>query len=637
MISKSCISTGKLALILTLVGQWMLLASGNVVPPDLRGTSEAPLIGLYEENGKVAILTVSNFNNTVLRQNRSVLVEFYNAFCGHCQRYAPYYKALAERLYPWRETLLVAAIDCNAFENTGICRDYEIFAYPTLRYFSPGYMYKEGNYGQGNTPLFDIDELASNMAQSVAAENGTANLPNFPNFQSVSMDDVKNTLFSGLDSNKKYVILTYEPENTTIGLECILQFHLWPDVQVRRVTDLNVANIFQIDGVHYKIATVDRQSNVVPYSVKQDTALEYFATIQSFLEAQNFKPRSFETKATTDLGSAHNDNHAIISEVLRNKHLVYQADLEMAIRQMLFNEIPKVNKIQSEQLLALQSMLHVLQNYHPLGPKGGKVIRRLNEFVLNANGTLSGANIQNELEKLNKTLGPIFSSNNFVGCVASQQNKRGYTCSLWTLFHYLTIQAERLDISRDPLEVLRAIHGYVKFFFGCTHCSEHFQEMAVRRKIWHVSSKAEAALWLWEAHNEVNNRLAGDETEDPKFPKIQFPSESSCSQCRKADAISSSSKSTINWDRDAVLHFLINIHNPGYVSRYGTDNESVLQPSAEKLSQKRMTYNVFSEMDMGMGMLLYVFCIVMMVVAFKLFTLKGYRKKTYVRDVIGKV
>ncbi|XP_067634312.1 sulfhydryl oxidase 1-like [Eurosta solidaginis] len=209
-------------------------------------------------------------------------------------------------------------------------------------------------------------------------------------------------------------------------------------------------------------------------------------------------------------------------------------------------------------------MLQVLQNYHPLGAKGDEVFRHLNKFVLNAKDKLSGANIQNELETLNKKHGSIFSSNNFVACVSSQQNKRGYTCSLWTLFHYLTIKAERLDICREPLQVLRAIHGYVKFFFGCEECSNHFQEMAERRKIWHVSSKAEAALWLWEAHNEVNNRTAGDATEDPKFPKIQFPSESSCSQCHKA----------ASWDKDAVLNFLKNMYNPDYVSRYGTDTDN---------------------------------------------------------------
>ncbi|XP_054737338.1 sulfhydryl oxidase 1 isoform X1 [Anastrepha obliqua] len=622
--------------IIVMVVRLSILTSASVIPAGLGGGPVSPELGLYDLNDKVTVLTVNNFNDTVLHQNRSLLVEFYNTFCGHCQRYAPHYKELAERLYPWRETLLVAAIDCNAFENTGICRDYEIFAYPTLRYFSPGYMCKEGNYGQFVKPNVKVDELAANMAQRLVAENGTDRLPNFPNLHSVTENEEKN-IFEGLDSNRKLVILAYEPENTTVGLESVLNFHLWPDVQVRRITDLNVANKFQIDGVHYKIATVDRQGNVVPYSVKEDTPQAYVATIQSILEAQHFKPRSVEGKKgvanTAQVPDDETGRTAIISEVLRNKHLVYQADLEMAIRQMLFNEIPKVHEIHGEQLLALQRILGVLQRYHPLGPQGNEVIRRLHEYVLNANESVNGGDFQTMLEHLNKTLGPIFSSNHFVGCVSSQHNKRGYTCSLWTIFHYFTVQAARLEISNDPLEVLTAIHGYVKYFFGCTHCSEHFQAMATRRKIWNVPSKDEAVLWLWAAHNEVNNRLAGDDTEDPQFAKIQFPSESSCHQCRRSDQ----SKTDVNWDKDAVLSFLKNIHNPGFVSRYGIDNEAVLQPSLDKLRQKRRVGNVFSEMDMRMGMLLYGFCVIMMVVAFKLFAIKGYRKRPYMHDALGKV
>ncbi|XP_067639077.1 sulfhydryl oxidase 1-like isoform X2 [Eurosta solidaginis] len=246
------------------------------------------------------------------------------------------------------------------------------------------------------------------------------------------------------------------------------------------------------------------------------------------------------------------------------------ADLEMAIHEMLFNEIPKADIIQGDQLSALKSMLQVLENYHPLDKKGDLVISSLNEFVLNANYKLCGANIKRKLQNLIKrTPTPMFSSNKFVGCVSLEPNKRGYTCSLWMLFHYLTIQSQRLNKSPDPLEVLTAIHGYVQFFFGCNECSNRFQEMVERREMGKVSSKAEAVLWLWEAHNEINNCLARHLAEDPIFPKIQFPSESSCPQCRKRG-----SSSTINWNRDAVLEFLLNIYDPSCIGFYGTDNES---------------------------------------------------------------
>lgn len=82
--------------------------------------------------------------------------------------------------------------------------------------------------------------------------------------------------------------------------------------------------------------------------------------------------------------------------------------------------------------------------------------------------------------------------------------------------------ANNIDTT-NASDVLNAIHGYVKHFFGSTECSNHFQEMTARRNMLNVTNKDDAVLWLWSAHNEVNKRLAGDETEDPEFPKVQFP------------------------------------------------------------------------------------------------------------------
>merc|ERR1739842_258159 len=41
-------------------------------------------------------------------------------------------------------------------------------------------------------------------------------------------------------------------------------------------------------------------------------------------------------------------------------------------------------------------------------------------------------------------------------------------------------------------------------------------------------------LWLWTIHNIANRNLAGDATEDPAHPKVQWPSSSQCPQCRRS-------------------------------------------------------------------------------------------------------
>lgn len=205
------------------------------------------------------------------------------------------------------------------------------------------------------------------------------------------------------------------------------------------------------------------------------------------------------------------------------------------------------------------------------------------------------------------------------------------------MFHYLTVQAARDDRQTDPLEVLRALHGFVKHFFGCSHCSEHFQEMAERRDIWSVSSKDDAILWLWSAHNEVNKRLAGDNTEDPEFPKKQFPTTDLCAECHRVG--SDENDTDTQWNRHDVLHFLKRMNSPLNTSRFGVENENALSESLDhrNITQQLGSTSAFSEWDIRMGLITYACCILIIIVAIKLFMHRGYRKKIYVHDSLGKV
>uniref|UniRef100_T1PA99 Sulfhydryl oxidase n=1 Tax=Musca domestica TaxID=7370 RepID=T1PA99_MUSDO len=616
---------------------------------------ESQELGLYNHTDKVRILTNVNFKDEVLNRNHSILVEFYNSYCGHCRKFAPTYKRLAAELYDWRDIAPIAAIDCAAEENNGICREYEVMAYPTLRYFGPGYTPSESNYGS-RIMTQDMEQIRSILAEFVASENKTSDMSSWPDFKPLQLSHTSSipALFEGLDSLKKYVVVVYERENSTVGVETILHFVRYPNIAVKRTANSELAAKYQIDGTRYRIATVSRDGSIVPYGSLHESSLSYKETIESFLKSQHITEKPPSHAESNALGhTASTMPHAsttdlevskIIEEVKRNKHMVYQADLEMAIRGILYNEIPKSSKINGEKMTALLRFLGILEKYNPLSNSGRAMLKELASFTRKHSDEMSGGDFEKELIRLEKQLGKVFSSHRFVGCQGSKTGVRGYTCSLWQLFHYMSVQAATEDKSDDPLEVLQAIHGYVKHFFGCTECSEHFQEMAKRRHIFNNPTKDDAVLWLWAAHNEVNQRLAGDDTEDPKFPKIQFPSASSCPQCHKsstsqAAAASSTSVAAHDWNKEHVLQFLKNIHNPEFVSRYGVDDHELLPPTLDKLRQKRMIGNVFSDMDMGMGMLLYGFCIVMLVVAFKLFAVRktGYRKKPYGHDMLGKV
>ena len=55
--------------------------------------------------------------------------------------------------------------------------------------------------------------------------------------------------------------------------------------------------------------------------------------------------------------------------------------------------------------------------------------------------------------------------------------------------------------------------------------------MSDEEGLFEVTDSDEAAIWLWRAHNIVNKRLAGAITEDPKHPKVQFPTRTRCPPC----------------------------------------------------------------------------------------------------------
>lgn len=108
-----------------------------------------------------------------------------------------------------------------------------------------------------------------------------------------------------------------------------------------------------------------------------------------------------------------------------------------------------------------------------------------------------------------------------------------------------------------PKDVLISIREYIRSFFSCGPCRTHFLEMAESIET-DVNSKEEGVLWMWRKHNQVNMRLHGDETEDRKHPKVQFPTYTMCPQCHRTMPYSDFEEA--DWDEEAVLDYLIKFY-----------------------------------------------------------------------------
>ena len=117
------------------------------------------------------------------------------------------------------------------------------------------------------------------------------------------------------------------------------------------------------------------------------------------------------------------------------------------------------------------------------------------------------------------------------GCAGSEEHYRGLPCGLWQLFHTVLTACVELRckeaMGMDPLDVIRR---WVVNYFNCATCRRHFEEGS---KGWATApmSEEQQVLTLWRFHNVVNERLAGDATDDPRHRKGVFPSKTQCPHC----------------------------------------------------------------------------------------------------------
>ncbi|XP_033104196.1 sulfhydryl oxidase 2-like isoform X3 [Anneissia japonica] len=218
---------------------------------------------------------------------------------------------------------------------------------------------------------------------------------------------------------------------------------------------------------------------------------------------------------------------------------VHMQDLESALTYALRQEVPLKVTIGGSALEALRNFVNVLNKYFPGRSQVSMFLESL-EFWLE---DLKGPSITSDewLDFVNENYDPEKSSTavlphsvKWEGCQGSSPRYRGYPCSIWTLFHTLTVSAAKINKqnpNRNSQEVLLAMQGYIQVFFGCTECVKNFAKESKSMSS-SVKSYDDAILWLWKTHNRVNERLKGDISEDPAHPKIQFPPTQLCSACR---------------------------------------------------------------------------------------------------------
>lgn len=580
---------------------WLLIILCIIIPSDsvkgavIANNGDINEQGLYKKSEHVTILGKENFDKNVYGQKHALLVQFYNSFCGHCRAFAPTFRAFAADITAWKNIIQPAVLDCSVEENNEICRHFEVMAYPSLRYLHENYVKGSSNIGEKFFSPDSTEKLKSQLIKKMEKEQTMGRLKFAPPLNMASFSSYHQAI-AAEPNDSIYTFVLFEYENSTLGSELALDLNNYKQVKIKRVhvPGSNVPDLVAVTS------TVE-PTTLTPKIPTKENLLK---AINTFLRSKNY---SFPMLDADTKNTASNENLENILP-LTGADIVFYSDLEKTLKTSLHTEITRHKKLKNEELQALLSYLDALIFAFPFKGNLKNFIIELAE-TLQTKNEWNGGEVYDLVKSLEKKHAPVYvTALDYIACKGSEPKYRGYTCGLWTLFHTLTVNAANKPGIQGP-KVLKAIHGYVKHFFGCTECSQHFLNMAAKNRLFDVKENDKAVLWLWISHNEVNLRLAGDITEDPKHPKIQFPNASKCPECRLARGA---------WNLPAVYEYLQKM--------YGSDNIQ----ERRKLAQAGVAASPFSNLDIGMLSLLYILSFITLILVIKIFiTKRFYRKRRY--------
>ncbi|KAF4532124.1 hypothetical protein B566_EDAN004130 [Ephemera danica] len=595
---------------------------------------------LYDSNDKLTILTNATFADTVYNKSNVLVVEFYNSWCGFCQRFAPTWKDFAKSVNAWREVAKIAVVDCANFDNNPLCRNLEIMSYPTIRIFP--IQSKPGDLGVDLKSDKTVSGIRHSLIDFLEKEQqegkGATHWPNLIPYSE------HNNIWKNIESRVLFIAFIFEETTSYLGKEVILDYLQLNSAQIRRATTHNEALAKSLEVNNYpSLVILRRNMSIVHLFPTTKTREGYSSAIRTFLVenggvddviALRNIPR--EQGLLNNQGNSNAGNSKI-----KVPDVVFRADLENTLRYSLKQEIAMHRVISGDYLVALQDYLRALASFFPTKPTGTMFLENLRDWVLSMDDAIKGEDFLEKIKQLEIEIGfTIPESQEWIGCKGSETKYRGYTCGLWTLFHTLTVSAasqnkRRLTPGSD--NVLKTMLQYVKHFFGCEGCSKHFQEMAAERKLESVNGINEAVLWLWEAHNVVNKRLKSDLTEDPEHPKVQFPSSSSCFDCRGEGE---------EWNRAAVLKYLKQRYAKSNICQHEGTAISLCIPfnlREQKASSGASPTSVLHLQDVvklggwdfnvaDISLCVFLYCcsaIILILVYIKFVVRRGYRKKYY--------
>lgn len=533
------------------------------------GQLEAYPGGLYSPEDAVVSLDSQNFLNTVTGRPHGWVVEFYASWCGHCQAFAPHYKKFATAIAAWADVIQVAAVDCAQRENVDLCSWYGVMSYPSVKFFPPWSSQQEVGIFRSSW-----DKSVPSLKQDTIDYLENVRIPwqyrdstRWPPLAPVLGYGSETQALEILASRLPQLLVILEDRTSYVGREVILDVFssLNNTEAVRRI----VANERTMASLaDYSLRDLPILASIEPGQREVRVILSN-GTVKTIVEAIFQQWNGFQYDDADDLinnilvdedeqenAALEEEQHmaainATVEDLRRRRYTVHLSDLEKTVVYALTHEVAKHKALDMDQLTALFDFVKVLVDYFP---KGSVLMPYLTSLLSARSRITKGDTVGDRLTNHLQPLIDRYEAVKWAGCRGSAPRYGGYPCGQWSLWHTLTVRQRAAQRGR-PTQVLTAMVGYIKQFFGCRECADHF--VAATRggaDFAAVATSYDAAvLYLWGKHNEVNRRLAAEATnEDPVYPKTDFPSAVFCPGCVSSDGQ--------GWSRDQVLEFLAGLY-----------------------------------------------------------------------------
>uniref|UniRef100_A0A8C1XLA0 Sulfhydryl oxidase n=1 Tax=Cyprinus carpio TaxID=7962 RepID=A0A8C1XLA0_CYPCA len=528
---------------------------------------------LYTEEDPVVILSSDSLKQTVFNSSSAWLLQFYSSWCGHCIQYSPTWKALAGDVKDWEQAIRVGVLDCAHEKNFDICKEFGIHFYPTFRYFKAHD--NTNDYGKtyhgADRELQTVRQLMVNFLQNHTKQDWPVGCP--------PLDPARPEDILSLMGKKTefYTAVIVEDKDSYIGREVILDLMPYEGLAVKRtlssdkllmeelgITSVPSVYLFHPNGTHTIMNVPVNATLFLLLLPKTPPWKQSTSSLQRPQPGKNGLGTQVEWKVF-------------------EKSKVYMADLESGLHYLLRVELATHKTLEGEELKTFKDFVTVVAKLFPGRQSVVKLLETLLEWLVSLPLEKIPYDAILDLVNNKMRISGLYLSEQvqWVGCQGSSVALRGYPCSLWTLFHVLTVQAaNRPDalantgFEDDPLAVLQTMRHYIGTFFGCQECGKHFEEMA-QESLNQIKTVDEAVLWLWRKHNQVNARLAGSMSEDPMFPKTQWPTPDLCHTCHEEQ------EGLHVWNEQMVLAFLKQHYSASNISpKYSSNSQPDPGPPA---------------------------------------------------------